>query len=180
MKLRARRSHMSEESGQSLLEVALFLPLLVLLAAFAVDFGYFFIVAANLSSSSRNAVEYSIQGYESPQQSSLPAAGPISSATSVGALAVADLSGLMSAGTTTTVEVCSKAIGVTGNVTKCASYGPTSTSYTPGTDPEAPRFLMNRVDVTYTVQPPIPLSIFSHPLIPSLSFHRQVSMRVLD
>ena len=158
----------------------MFLPLLVLLAAFAVDYGYFFIVAANLSSSSRNAVEYSVQGYESPGQSSLPAAGPMTSATSISALAVGDLSGLVSSSTTTAVQVCSKAVGVSGNVTQCASYGPSNTSYTPGTDPEAPRFLLNRVDVTYTVQPPIPLNIFSYTLLPSLNFHRQVSMRVLD
>src|ERR1700731_3804542 len=63
-------------SGQSLIEVAVFLPLLVLCAAYAVDFGYFFIVSANLTSSTRNAVEYSIQGYQSPGQAALPAAGP--------------------------------------------------------------------------------------------------------
>ena len=180
MKRRIERQNFTEENGQSLLEAALFLPLLVLLAAFAVDFGYFFIVAANLSSSSRNAAEYSIQGYESPGQSALSAAGPLSSVTSVSALAVGDLSGLVNASTTTTVQVCSKSIGVTNNVTQCASYGPAGAAYTPGTDPEAPTFLLNRVDVTYTVQPPIPLSFFSHPLVPSLTFHRQVSMRVLD
>jgi len=36
------------------------------------------------------------------------------------------------------------------------------------------------VDVTYTIHPPIPLSFFSYSLVPSLKFHRQVSMRVLD
>jgi Flp pilus assembly protein TadG len=169
-----------QESGQSLLETALFLPLLVLLAAFAVDFGYMFIVSANLSSASRNAVEYSVQGYETPGQATLPAAGPISTVTSVSALAVGDLNGLVSASTTTTVQVCSKEIGVANKVAQCSSYGPAGTSYTPGTDPEAPTFVLNRVDVTYTVQPPIPLSFFSHSLIPSLQFHRQVSMRALD
>jgi Flp pilus assembly protein TadG len=180
MKLRRGRAQFGEDSGQSLLEAALFLPLLVLLAAFAVDYGYFFTVAANLSSSSRNAVEYSIQGFSSPGQSSLPVAGPMTSVTSVSALAVGDLSGLVSSTTTTTVQVCSKAIGVSGKVTQCASYGPANTTYPMGTDPEAPRFLMNRVDVTYTVQPPIPLKVFSYTLLPSLVFHRQVSMRVLD
>jgi hypothetical protein len=52
--------------------------------------------------------------------------------------------------------------------------------FTPATDPEAPTFLLNRVDVTYTVQPPIPLSFFSYPLLPSMKFHRQVSMRAMD
>lgn len=158
----------------------MFLPLLVLLAFFAVDFGYFFIVAANLNSSSRNAAEYSVQGFQSPGQTALAAAGPLSSATSVSALAIGDLSALNGASTTTSVEVCSKSVGVTNNVTQCSSFGAAGAAYTPATDPEAPTFLLNRVDVTYTVHPPIPLSFFSHPLVPSLTFHRQVSMRVLD
>jgi Flp pilus assembly protein TadG len=180
MKWRKCNGTWTDNKGQSLLETALFLPLLVLLIAYAVDFGYFFIVAANLSSASRNATEYSIQGYESPGQAVLPTAGPMSAVTSVSALAVGDLSGLAGSSSTTTVQVCSKVIGVTNHLTQCASYGPADSSYTPAADPEAPTFLLNRVDVTYTVQPPIPLSIFSYPLVPSLTFHRQVSMRVLD
>lgn len=168
------------DGGQSLLETALFLPLLILLIAYAIDFGYFFLVAANLASSSRNAAEYSVQGFNSPGQGTLPAAGPMTDTSTIAGLAVGDLSGLATASTTTTVEVCAKQIGVTNNVTQCATYGPAATSYTPPPDPEAPSFLLNRVDVTYTVQPPIPLSFFSYALVPSLNFHRQVSMRALD
>ena len=168
------------DSGQSLLETAIFLPILILLIAYAVDFGYFFIVAANLASASRSAAEYSIQGFESPAQSALPAAGPITTYTSVAALAVGDLSSLAGSATITTVQVCSKSVGVNNNVTECSSYGPAGTTYTPATDPEAPTFLLNRVDVTYTVQPPIPLSFFSFSLLPSMKFHRQVSMRAMD
>jgi Flp pilus assembly protein TadG len=170
-------------SGQSLIEVALFLPLMVLCAAYAVDFGYFFIVSANLTSSTRNAAEYSIQGYQSPGQTALPVAGPGSTVTSVAALALADLAGLANSATQATVQVCSKSVGTTGKVTNCSSYGPavsTSTATAPQTDPEAPTFLLNRVDVTYTVEPPIPLSFFSISLLPSMSFHRFVSMRVMD
>ncbi len=168
------------DSGQSLLETAIFLPILILLIAYAVDFGYFFIVAANLTSASRNAAEYSIQGFESAAQSALPVAGPITTTTSVAALAVGDLSSLAGSATATTVQVCSKSVGVNNNVTECTSYGPAGTTYTPATDPEAPIFLLNRVDVTYTVQPPIPLSFFSFSLLPSMKFHRQVSMRAMD
>lgn len=166
--------------GQSLVETAIFLPILILLVAYAVDFGYFFIVAANLTSASRNAAEYSIQDFASPAQSALPIAGPITTNTSVAALAVGDLSSLAASSSTTTVEVCSKVLGTTSNVTNCSSYGPAGTVFTPATDPEAPTFLLNRVDVTYTVQPPIPLSFFSYPLLPSMKFHRQVSMRAMD
>jgi Flp pilus assembly protein TadG len=170
-------------SGQSLIEVALFLPLLVLCGAYAVDFGYFFIVSANLTSSTRNAVEYSIQGYQTPGQATLPAAGPSSTITSVSALALGDLAGLANSATLATVQVCSKSVGTTGKATNCSSYGPTvstSTSTSPQIDPEAPTFLLNRVDVTYKVQPPIPLSFFRVSLLPTLSFHRYVSMRVMD
>jgi Flp pilus assembly protein TadG len=170
-------------SGQSLIEVALFLPLMVLCAAYAVDFGYFFIVSANLTSSTRNAAEYSIQGYESPGQTTLPVAGPSSATISVSALALADLAGLANSATQATVQVCSKSVGTTGKVTNCSSFGPavsTSTATAPQTDPEAPTFLLNRVDVTYTVEPPIPLSFFSVSLLPKMSFHRFVSMRVMD
>jgi Flp pilus assembly protein TadG len=173
----------ADASGQSLIEVAVFLPLLVLCAAYAVDFGYFFIVSANLTSSTRNAAEYSIQGYQSPGQTMLPVAGPGSTIASVSALALEDLAGLANSGTQAAVQVCSKSIGITGKVTNCSSFGPavsSSTATAPQTDPEAPTFLLNRVDVTYTVEPPIPLSFFSVSLLPSLSFHRFVSMRVLD
>jgi hypothetical protein len=170
-------------SGQSLLEVALFLPLLFLCAAYAIDFGYFFIACANLTSSGRNATEYSIQGYEGSGQTALASAGPTSSVTSVSALALGDLTGLASSSSQATIQVCSKSVGITGNVTNCSSYGPTvstSTTTAAQTDPEAPTFLLNRVDVTYTVEPPIPLSFFNVSLLPTLSFHRHVSMRAMD
>lgn len=168
------------ESGQSLLEAALFLPVLVLMAIFAVDAGYMFIVYANLNSSARTAAEYSVQGFDTPGQTPLPAAGPISSVSSVAALAVADLASLANSATTATVQVCSEEIGVTDNVAQCSSFGPSGTAYVPATDPEAPTFVLNRIDVTYTIDPPIPLSFFSFTLVPSLQFHRQVSMRAMN
>lgn len=167
-------------SGQSLLEVALFLPLLLVLIGYAVDFGYFFMVAANLTSAARNATEYSVLGYQSAGQLTLPAAGPTTTATSVAASALGDLSSLLNSSTTTTVQVCSKSVGMNGNLPKCSSYGPTGTTYVPATDPEAPTFVLHRVDVTYTVQPPIPMSFFKVSLLPQMKFHRQVSMRAMD
>lgn len=170
-------------SGQSLIEIALLLPLLMMCAAYGVDFGYFFIASANLTSATRNAAEYSIQGYQSSGQITLPAAGPSSAITSVSSLVLADLAGLANSASQASVQVCSKSIGISGNATKCSSYGPTvqgSSSTAPQIDPEAPLFLLNRVDVTYTVSPPIPLTFFNVSLLPNLSFHRFVSMRVMD
>lgn len=169
-----------EQSGQSLVEIAVMVPLLTLLVSYAIDMAYFLIVAASLTSATKNAAEYSIQGYLSAAQSTVPAAGPLSTTTSVSALAISGLSSLVSASTTATVQVCSKSVGTSGNTTACSSFGPTGQSYTPAIDPEAPRFMLQRVDVTYTVKPPIPLSLFKKSILPNTSFHYQVSMRALD
>jgi Flp pilus assembly protein TadG len=175
---------LEEKCGQSLLELSLMMPVFVLLLAFAVDFGYFFLAAANLTSSARNAAQYSILGYEGPAQSSVPVAGPPSTANSVSALVISDMSSLAGSSTTATVEVCSKSLGLSGNIPKCATYLngslQTGNTYTPPADPEAPRFILQRVDVTYTVQPPLPMSIFGWSLLPTLQFHREVSMRAMD
>ena len=170
-------------SGQSLVEIAVIIPVLAVLIAYSVDFGYFFIAAASITSTARNAAQYSVLGYEAPGQGSLPTAGPSSSGTSVAEEALGDMLSLVNSSTTATIEVCTKSNGLTGNLAKCTSYGPAVTSYTPSADPEAPRFVLQRVDVTYTVQPPIPMTfIFFHQvsLLPTMQFHRQVSMRALD
>jgi hypothetical protein len=174
------RDDRSAESGQSLVEVALTLPLLVLLVAYAVDMSYCFIVAANITSAARNGTQYSVMGYQAPAQSSLAPAGPSTTTNSVAAATFADLTSLINSSTTSSIQVCSKTLGMSGNIPKCNTYGQTGTAQTPGTDPEAPTFVLQRVDVTYTVQPPIPLSIFKASLLPGTTFHRQVSMRVMD
>ncbi|WP_277751248.1 TadE/TadG family type IV pilus assembly protein [Granulicella sibirica] len=167
-------------SGQSLIEIALMMPLLILLIGYAIDFGYFFIVAANITSAARNAAQFSIQGFATPGQSALAIAGPLTTTTSVAATALGDIAALLNSSTLTAVQVCTKSLGTTGNLANCANYGATASSYTPAADPEAPYFVLQRVDVTYTVQPPIPMSFFKFPLLPQMQFHRQVSMRALD
>ena len=169
-----------EQAGQSLVEIAVALPVLTLVLAYVIDFGYFFAVAANITSAARVAADYSVQGYLGAAQTTLPPAGPLTTNTSVAAVAVSGMTSLLNASTTATVQVCSKTVGTSGNSTSCSSFGPAGTAYTPGVDPEAPRFLLQRVDVTYTVQPPVPLNFFKLTLLPNLSFHRQVSMRALD
>jgi hypothetical protein len=148
-----------------------------------VDFGYFFLAAANIASSARVATQYSILGYHGPAQSGLANAGPVSDSTSVAALASGELASLVNSSTTTTIGVCTKALGMSTSNTKlpkCSNYGVTGSTYTPDPDPEAPRFVLQRVDVTYTVQPPIPIAFFGTSLLPSMTFHRQVSMRAMD
>ena len=105
-----------------------------------------------------------------------PAAVP--SATAVSSLAIASI-GLSSASTATvSVRICSSAVGTnaSGNTAQCAtpSTGAGAVSGTPDMDPESPQFQLNRVDVVYTVTPPIPIPVS---ILPTLTFHRMVEMR---
>jgi Flp pilus assembly protein TadG len=160
------------EEGQSLIEVAIMIPIFTILVCYAVDFGFFFLVATSLTSAARNAIEYSVQGASSPAQAAEPGATVVSN------LAIASI-GLSGASTATvSVRVCSSAVGVTtsNNTTQCTtpSAGAGAVTGTPDIDPESPTFQLNRVDVAYTFTPPIPIpaSIF-----PTRTFHRMVEMR---
>ncbi len=187
--------------GQSLLETALLMPLILLLVLNVVNFGYFFVVAVNLAASPRSGVEYSILGFSTPGSLSLPSAGPPSSATTISYLSQQDLTGAISNSTGATLQVCSAAIGVTGagsgQTTLCVSCTGSSCgasgagSPSPASDPEAPNFILNRVDVDYTFSPLIPGTPFGLALLPisvcsssggnvTCTFHRQVSMRVMN
>jgi hypothetical protein len=175
------------DQGSSLIETAMVVPILVLILCFAVDVGYFFIVAANLVSSSRNAVLYSGQGFVSPAQQQMPSAGTsgsLSDTAGVAGLAGGDMSGLANMSTLTSVQVCSKGIGVTqtsnGYITNCSTFPSGSLSITPDQDPESNSgMLAQRVDVVYTASPPIPLSFFTFTM-PALSVHWSAEMRAID
>jgi Flp pilus assembly protein TadG len=183
-------------SGQSLVETALILPLLLMLLFNAVNFGYFFLMAVNLAAAPRSGVAYSIQGNASPSATSLPAAGPSSTTTTVSYLTYQDMTGAIYSPSGTPVQVCSAILGVNnaGNSTqtaKCASYGSTYTFPTPASDPESPNFVLNQVDVAYTFTPLINGTMFNiftlaAPTCSSSSgsvsctFHRQVVMRAMN
>ncbi len=151
------------------------IPIFTIMVCYAVDFGFFFLVATALNSAARNAIEYSIQGTSSPAQAAAPGATAISN------LAIASI-GLAGASTTTvSVRVCSSAVGVnaSNNTTQCTtpSAGAGAVTGTPDIDPESPMFQLNRVDVIYTFTPPVPIpaSIF-----PGTTFHRTVEMRAMQ
>ena len=169
------RNFSRREDGQSLIEVALFLPIFITLICYAMDFGYFFLVATALDSAASNAVAYSAQGPSSPAQAAEPSAALVS------ALAIASI-GLNGATTSTvSVRVCSSSVGLTtpANTAQCATpaTGAGSISGPVDTDPESPAFVLNRVDIVYTVSPlvPMPIAIF-----PTTSFHRMVEMRSIQ
>ncbi|MGC2400133.1 MAG: TadE/TadG family type IV pilus assembly protein [Acidobacteriaceae bacterium] len=167
------RRHLGE-AGQSLIEVALMVPIMTVLVCYAVDFGFFLVAATSLNSAARNAVEYSIQGTASPAQAGQPSASVISN------LAIAGI-GLAGASTSNvSIQVCSSTVGVntSNNTTQCStpSTGAGAVSGTPDIDPESPQFQLNRVDVVYafTAPIPIPASIF-----PATTLHRMVEMRAV-
>lgn len=170
-----------------MIETALVLPILILMLCFGIDIGYFFIVAANLVSSSRNAVLYSGQGFLAPGQQQLPSAGTAGSltdTTGVAGLAGGDLSGLVSMTTKTSIQVCSKKLGITqtsnGYITNCSTFPSGTLNFAPDQDPASNYgMLTQRVDVVYTVSPPIPVDFFSFTM-PPLTVHWQAEMRALD
>lgn len=174
------------ESGQSLVELALSLPVFLLLLLYAVDFGYYFVVSAVMTSSARNAVEYAVQGYSAPAGAfstpSLPApppAGGTTTTNSVVALALRDVYGLVNSSTKSTVQVCSSTVGSTGTV-GCKTWGATGQSWTPDGDPEPAQFQLFRVDVQYTISPPISANFMGHSLVPTYTFHRMAEMRAMN
>ena len=164
-----------KEEGQSLIELALMIPIFTILVCYAVDFGFFFLVATSLNSAARNAMEYSIQGTSSPAQAAEPSAAQVSS------LAIASI-GLSGASTANvSIQVCSSAVGVntSNNTTQCTSpsSGAGAVTGTPDVDPESPKFQLNRVDVVYTVTPPVPMPVSVFPL---RTFHRTIEMRAMQ
>lgn len=173
-------------SGQSLVETALSMPLLLCIVLNAINFAYFFLMAVNLAASPRIAAMYSVQGGATPSATALPVAGPSGSTTCgtgtssllyVCFLANEDMRGAISSpDTKASIQVCSAAIGINNPSTKtqttqCSSFGatlPAGFSFpSPNSDPEintantATAFLLNRVDIFYQFTPLIPGRIFN-------------------
>ena len=172
-----RRRDVRGEAGQSLLETAVTMPLLLSIAFNLINVAYFWFVLLSLSAASRHGVQFASQGG--------PAASTISAPTTA---AVSDLvyENVTNAikGTTSSavaVRVCSSAKGVnpaTG-VALCDQFGPAFTFSAPDADPESPVYVLNRVDVGYTVTPIIPGTAFGVLLPSNLQFQRHSSMRSL-
>ncbi len=174
MLLRSFRAKFRNDKGQGLIEAAVILPFLFLLLFNAINFAYFFYVGINLASAPRNAVTYSIQGFSTPEQTDLP------DSSQVWQLANDNMVNGLTGATNTPIQVCTSKDITTTNTTGCTTYGSPSLAYTPDADPEPTKFFLNRVDVTYTLQPLIAGQPFGITLLPSYTLHRQVSMRALD
>lgn len=197
-------------SGQSLVETALMMPLMLMLTLNAVNFGYFFFVAVNLAAAPRSAALYSIQGTSSPTSAALPPApsgndkqtSASTNTLSVAYLLYQDMTGaLASPQTSGSLQICTAALGQDSKTSKwqcvtCSSYSAACTAPfdSPGgvnyTDPET-SFVMNRVDVTYQFTPlingtPFNIAVLAAPICSSsagsvsCTFHRYSSMRALN
>ena len=174
-------------SGQSLVETALMLPLLVMVVLNVVNFGYFLLIIVHLTGSARASTLYAIEGGATPAAGAVPSSGGSNPGTSVGSvtyLTFQDLTGSLWNPTGVTVQVCSQAnINSSGagvnlppggllrtNCVACTSAGCGTVGTNgagfpvPSPDPEAPSFVLNRVDIQYTFSPLIPGRIFNIPL----------------
>jgi len=165
------------EEGQSLIETAVSIPLLLCVAFNLINFSYFWFVVLALSAAPRFGVEYASQGGSAMETISAPGT------TAVSNLVYENVTNAIRGATTSnvTVRVCTSAKGVnpaTG-VALCDVFGPAVTLSGPAPDPESPVYVLNRVDVVYTVRPIFAGAAFRVVLPSTLQFHRQVSMRSL-
>jgi Flp pilus assembly protein TadG len=170
----ARRRGFKGQEGQSLLETAIAMPMLLTLSFNMINWGYLWFMVLTLSAAPRMGAQYATQG---GQATLAP-----------GTAAVRDLvwenvTNAVHGATTanTAVRVCSSAKGVdsTTHVALCDSFGPAFTFPAAVADPEAPTFVLDSVDVGYTVTPIIPGAVFGVILPSNLNFHRRVVMRSL-
>ena len=187
--------------GQSIIETALLMPIMLLIAFNAINFGYFFFVAVNLAAAPRAGAQYSILGFATPATPAIPPAGPsgsgcptsaVSTDPYVCSLVFQDIAGVLANSASATVRVCSSTAGTpTGSgaskISACRTFGGGSFTGSPAPDPEAPLFLLSQVDVQYTVSPiipafqlPTPAGPISLTIIPNLDFRRHISMREMN
>jgi Flp pilus assembly protein TadG len=172
---RSRRQRLSKsEQGGSVIEAVIGIPILLGIAFNIINFGYMWFLVLAISAAPRMGAQYATQG--GGAGSSSP------SATSISDLVYENVTHAIRGATTSNVavQVCTAALGVSGSgIAQCQQYGSTFTFPGPVADPEAPVFVLDRVDVEYTVKPIIPGTAFNVVLPGNLNFHRQVSMRSL-
>lgn len=164
----------TSESGHSLVEFALLLPLLFLLLVNAVNFGGFYFAWITMAGAARNGSQYA-----SRAGATVSAPAPATSS-QIYSLVTQDISALPNR-SSLAVRVCSNNAGTI----TCNQTG-TGTFTNPAADarPESSLYVMTWVDVKYTYVPLIPMFNFSHlgihATIPPTTLHRQTVMRSLQ
>jgi Flp pilus assembly protein TadG len=172
-----RRRDVGSEEGQSLLETAVTMPLLLGIAFNLINVGYFWIVLLYLSAAAHQGVQFASQG------GSAVVTVPVPTTTQVSDLVYENVTNAIGGATTSNVavRVCSSVKGVDSStgVALCDQFGPAFSFSAPDADPESPVYVLNRVDVAYTVTPIIPGAAFGVLLPSNLQFQRHASMRSL-
>jgi len=160
----ARSSTPLNSRGQSLIEFALMIPLVLLLAVNAANFGGFIYAWITVADAARTGVQYMVLSSASP--------GTPGSATQ------AQVTSLITNDVTSLLNRASTSVSVCTNATTAAN------SCTSLFDPEAPTYTLATVDVTYTYQPFIPLFPFPglkiSATLPTTSIHRKAVMRMVQ
>jgi Flp pilus assembly protein TadG len=150
-------------AGQALVEFALIIPLVLVLAVNAVNFGGFLFAWITVAGAARSGAQYMIM---SSASSGAPTAATSALVTT---LVTNDVFSLL--------NKASLVVATCTNSTAAAACGTSA-------DPEAPSFTLATVDVTYTYKPLIPL--FSFPdmnvsaTLPAGTIHRKAVMRMLQ
>ena len=184
MRLTGRRP---ANSGNSLIEFALVIPLLFLLFVNVVNFGGFFYGWITVANAARAGANYRIQGPKSLGFSGVPDP-PEPSYTQVTNLVTSDVRGLRNAGSVV-VRICRRE--PSSNTTIVCEVGAEGDYPNPPPDSrvgdgsaggnEGELYHMVWVDVVYTYQPPFAVSLFGIPLTlgPSTTMRRQSVMRIM-
>jgi Flp pilus assembly protein TadG len=150
--------------GQALVEFAVIVPLVFLLAVNAVNFGGFIFAWITVAGAARAGAEYMVMS------SASPGAPTPATLTQIKALVASDVASLLN-----------KASIV---VATCTNSTTAANGCTTLYDPEAPTYTLATVDVTYTYKPLIPLFLFPGlgiaATLPSATVHRKTVMRMLQ
>ncbi len=147
-----------------MIEFALIIPLVFLLAINALNFGGFIYAWVTVANAARAGAQYMVLSADSP--------GSMTPATSaqITALVTSDVTSLLNR-SSVVVATCTNA---TTAANSCTSF----------VDPEAPSYTLATVDVTYTYKPFIPLFDFPgmgiHATLPSTTIHRKAVMRMMQ
>jgi Flp pilus assembly protein TadG len=173
----------NNNDGAGLLETAVAMPVLFAIAFNIINLAYFWFMVLTLSAAPRQAVQFSVQGGAASDNGGPPKTDAVSQ------VVFDNMTNAVKGATSsnTAVRVCAANSFAAVNTTigtGCDPYGNTAFTFPAPTtacckDPEAPFFVMNRVDVEFTVTPIIPGAAFGVLLPSNLKFSRHVSMRSL-
>lgn len=170
----------TSERGQSVIEFALILPLILLLIVNAVNFGSFLYAAITVANAARTGAEYAIMGGAMATGPATPSNGQIAT------LVTNDITSLPN-DASLQVRVCKNNNGIetcTCMVGACTGMGTTPADPENVAGAPAAQYVLATVDATYTYQPFIPLWAFPglgiRATLPPITIHRKSAMRMMQ